>query len=151
MLDIIRKRILRRNSIFYFEYVDVNGERGSKPFGQTTIGDTFKGHTEYMGIKLHGIRSIDEGAFDGCTELVELHIPKSVEYIHPEAFANCPNLSRVVFERGILNIELTMTARCSVEMSLLPPFKNFLEVLPQSYGARLSTTFDENPSANNWR
>ena len=141
-------QISRIEQHYRFAYECVNGEIGEKSFWQTFIGETFKGHSEYKRIKFCGIKIIDKGAFDGCTELVELHIPRSVEFIHPEAFSNCPKLSRVVFEKGILEIEMAMNAQCSVEMSLFPPFKDFLDALTKSRGARLITS--DNPSDNNW-
>lgn len=132
-----------------FEYVDVNGDRGEVILKESFIGNALKDHTEYIGLKLNGITRISNGDFDGCSELVELHIPKTVEHIDPEAFTDCPKLSRVVFEKGVREIEMRMNARCSVEMSLFPPFDNFLDALSKSYGAWLRT--DDSRSWYDWR
>ena len=137
------------NTETFYEYYDLNDSYGKNNFNRFLIGDTLKGHSEYKAVRLHGITSIRKGDFDGCTGLVELRIPASVEFIHPEAFDGCPNLSLVTFDREVREIEMNMNARCSVEMSLFPPFNNFLDALSKSYGARLRT--NDSRSWYDWR
>ena len=73
----------------------------------TDIGTVFKGNTEITSFgefeKFTGLTSVPDGAFSGCTNLMELTIPKTLTVIKRSAFANvpapmildCPNLTDI--------------------------------------------------------
>lgn len=48
-----------------------------------------------------GVETIDDEAFYGRNDIVEVIIPKSVEYINAYAFANCANLNNIVIEGDV--------------------------------------------------
>lgn len=73
----------------------------------TDIGTVFSGNTEITSFgefeKFTGLTSVPDGAFRGCTNLMELTIPKTLTVIERSAFANvpapmildCPNLTDI--------------------------------------------------------
>lgn len=51
-----------------------------------------------------GVFSIEAEAFKDCDKIVEIHMPKSLEYILEGAFMECSNLSKIVSEEGLIKI-----------------------------------------------
>ena len=52
-----------------------------------------------------GVTNIGEYAFSGCTNLVEITIPKSVTNIEMSAFKNCRSLATISIPHGVPSIE----------------------------------------------
>ena len=56
--------------------------------------------------------SIGSGAFDGCTGLVSVKIPDSVDEIGSRAFEGCANLATVDFGNGLKSIDVLAFSNC---------------------------------------
>lgn len=54
-------------------------------------------HVVYEGITMPVV-TIQESAFDGCTNLTSVTIPYTMQIIYNEAFDNCTNIQEVIFE-----------------------------------------------------
>ena len=68
----------------------------------TTIGDgAFSGCSKLVDIKLPDhVDSIGSSAFEGCAKVIEFSIPKSVSIIGVNVFSSMPSLEKIVVEEG---------------------------------------------------
>ena len=64
----------------------------------TTV--TFNKNTQLKNIGYDAHRIVDVGVFSGCTSLISIEIPASVEEIGSCAFMDCTSLTTVTFEKG---------------------------------------------------
>ena len=53
-----------------------------------------------------GVTSIGEAAFEGCSNLKKIVIPKSVTSISYRAFKGCSNLKKIVIPKSVTHIEI---------------------------------------------
>ena len=61
----------------------------------------------------HGITSIGDAAFSGCTNLTSTAIPDSVKNIGYAAFYQCSNLASVTIPKGVTNIGNSAFYKCT--------------------------------------
>lgn len=76
--------------------------------GVTGIGSyAFRGYEKLETVSLfyYGLEMIGEGAFQGCTSLTIVRLPRSVEYIRREAFRDCTSLERITLPPLLWKIE----------------------------------------------
>ena len=64
-------------------------------------------------IDSYKVVAIEQGAFQGCTFLTGITIPKSVENIGDWAFARCTNLTRADIRGGLSNVGKWIFSDCS--------------------------------------
>ena len=68
-----------------------------------------------------GVIGIADGAFGGCTNLMEISIPEGVTSIGPTAFGGCESLKSVAIPNGVTNIiERTFEGCKSLESVTIP-------------------------------
>ncbi len=56
--------------------------------------------SESVAVIPEGVVEIDEYSFSAAENLQQVNIPSSVEYINPQSFLNCPNLTKFVVDEG---------------------------------------------------
>lgn len=69
-------------------------------YGDTVGEGEFSGVTALQNVELFGVAHVGAQAFYGCTSLVRVEIPASVETVGDEAFASCTALRACVFSNG---------------------------------------------------
>ena len=70
-----------------------------RPTGNLIIPESI----EYEGLQ-YSVRSIDEGAFDGCSGLTSVTIPNSVTSIEVSSFDGCSGLTSVTIPSSVTSI-----------------------------------------------
>lgn len=60
-----------------------------------------------------GLKTIGEGVFKGCGQLMNFQLPSRLESIGTNAFASCALLTRIVLPRGIIKIEKNVFYDCT--------------------------------------
>ena len=83
----------------------------------TDLGTVFKGKaiTEFPELyNFKGLTSICDDAFEGCTKLTTIKLPKNVKTIGKRAFAKCSKLKVLVLPEGITAIGDSAFAGCKV-------------------------------------
>ena len=68
-----------------------------------------------------GVTSIGNGAFNGCSSLVDISIPNSVTKIGKNAFNQCDNLSGIVIPNSVTEIGNSAFEYCSSLTSIMLP------------------------------
>lgn len=83
--------------------------------GFKTIEDfAFEGCSNVTSITIpDGVTEIGESAFDGCTGLTSITLPKSVTKIGPSAFAECSGLTSIVIPDSVTEIGESAFAGCT--------------------------------------
>lgn len=70
----------------------------------TSLGDVFKNTNNvqlFNELKYFtGLTSLEPNAFNGCSKLWRITIPKNVETLDPDTFVGCSQLKRVMFDKG---------------------------------------------------
>ena len=56
-------------------------------------------------ISLLGVMEIDNNAFEGCSELCSVHLPKTLMHISPNAFSFCHHLQTVQIQNRFIDID----------------------------------------------
>lgn len=66
------------------------------------------------------VTTIENGAFRGCTQLMEINMPKALQKIGAYAFADCLQLTKITLPEGIITIGMGAFRSCQrlVEMNL---------------------------------
>ena len=67
-----------------------------------------------------GVQKIDEGAFEGCSSLTEIHLPKKLEIIENGVFYGCKSLSTIELPYGVLTINKYAFRDTSIQSIILP-------------------------------
>ena len=76
------------------------------------------------------VTAIDSEAFEGCTSLVSIALPESLQTIRESAFADCMALERISFGEGVTLIEQQAFAGCTSLAGITLP--KGLQVLGES-------------------
>ncbi len=61
------------------------------------------------------VRSIEENAFDGCTELTGVTIPETVQYVASQVFSDCVILSSIVVEESETSVYTSGGSNCIIK------------------------------------
>lgn len=78
------------------------------PANLTYVGcECFKDCTALSRFDLGGVREIDSNAFEHCSNLCTLHLPKSLFHIGPNAFSFCSSLTTVTAQNRFMDIDET--------------------------------------------
>ena len=80
----------------------------------------------------NGIKSIGEGAFDGCDRLTSISIPKTVLEIGPTAFRDCMHLQTINFPEALTTIGEKAFSSCEALTSITIP-KNVQTIYGSSF------------------
>ena len=83
-------------------YKSIDGNLYNK--GGTTLIRYAIGKTDTSFIIPDGVTSIDDGAFEDCSELTSISIPDSVTYIGDWAFGDCGKLTSITIPDGVTYI-----------------------------------------------
>ncbi len=90
---------------------------GDNPYtGNVVIPETFV----FEG-KAYTVKSIDEGAFEGCSSLTSVDIPSSVTSIGAGSFFRCTSLTSVTIPEGVTSIPDNAFRNCSRLTSVTIP------------------------------
>ncbi len=118
---------------------DTDGD-GKLSYGEaaavTSLGDVFKGQKIATFNELYyftGLTTIDDDAFNGCTTLTAIKLPRNLKTIGARAFAGCTKLKTFTLPEGITSIGEGAFQGCKV----LPDLE-----LPLSIPAIEAHTFD---------
>jgi hypothetical protein len=115
------------------ELVAMNGRHYPIPYytlesGHLTISPGYEWSREFMDNLditsveiLHGVTTIGELAFHGCTSLTSVVIPSSVTNIGHGAFWACENLTSVVIPNSVTTIERGTFQSCKNLTSIVIP------------------------------
>jgi hypothetical protein len=87
---------------------DANGD-GSLTYGEvaavTSLNDVFKGQTAIKNFKelyyFTGLTSLPDDAFNGCTQLESIRLPKALKSIGSRAFKDCEKLRQIPLPTGV--------------------------------------------------
>ncbi|MBR1789526.1 MAG: C10 family peptidase [Bacteroidaceae bacterium] len=107
---------------------DTNGD-GVFTFGEaaavTDLGNVFKGQTAITAFtelyNFTGLTSLSDDAFNGCTKLASVRLPKSLKHIGKRSFAGCRVLKTFALTDGLLSIGDSAFAGCRMLPNLLLP------------------------------
>ncbi len=66
------------------------------------------------------VKTINNGAFCGCTKLVNINIPSGVEYIGESAFASCKSLKEITLPEGLETIGYMAFGDCGLQEITIP-------------------------------
>ena len=91
-------------------YVSVNGVLYNK--NKTTIKCYPAGQKGKSYSILNSVIDIEDGAFNGCTNLTSITIPDSVTNIDRRAFSGCTNLTSITIPNGVTSIEFSTFSGC---------------------------------------
>ena len=69
------------------------------------------------------VKTIRDGAFEGCTDLKSIVIPNSVSEIGYRAFANCSSLSEITIPKSIYTLKSSAFSNCSSLVKAVLPKK----------------------------
>lgn len=69
----------------------------------------------------NSVKTIHNGAFLGCTNLLSVKIPNSVTSIEMEAFQNCSALTSITIPNSVTSIEANMFNNCHALTSVIIP------------------------------
>lgn len=67
------------------------------------------------------VKTIAEDAFNGCSKLANINVPKSVEEIGVAAFYNCVSLQKVTLHKGLKTIKSSAFKNCKIIKSMTIP------------------------------
>lgn len=67
--------------------------------------ECFKDCSSLSGITMLGVMEIDNNAFEGCSELCSIELPKTLMHISPAAFSFCPHLQTVQIQNRFVDID----------------------------------------------
>ena len=67
--------------------------------------ECFRDCSSLSEISLLGVMEIDNNAFEGCSELCSVHLPKTVMHISPNAFSFCHHLQTVQIQNRFIDID----------------------------------------------
>jgi len=101
-------------------------EKLTLPKTLTTIGDAaFKGciNLKEVNFAESSLRSLGATAFDGCTALTSIELPKSLRTIGKGCFANCTSLTYAKLSDGMSEIPSAMFNKCSSLAEVVFPEK----------------------------
>lgn len=83
----------------------------------TSLGDAFRGNTTIASFNelpyFTGLTSIDNNAFNGCTNLQSIILPEGVTAIGPGAFSGCSSLQSIIIPEGVTALRTNSFAGCS--------------------------------------
>jgi hypothetical protein len=109
-----------------YENFDKDGD-GVLSFGEaaevTDLGDVFKGQNFNSFPELYnftGLKTLNEGAFEGCTRLATIKLPKHLKVIGARAFKGCSALKPFVLPEEITAIGDEAFDGCKVFTASLP-------------------------------
>ena len=91
-------------------YTSVNGVLYNKD--KTTIKCYPAGQKGKSYSILNSVIDIEDGAFNGCTNLTSITIPDSVTNIDRRAFSGCTNLTSITIPNGVTSIEFSTFSGC---------------------------------------
>ena len=91
-------------------YTSVNGVLYNKD--KTTIKCYPAGQKGKSYSILNSVIDIEDGAFNGCTNLTGITIPDSVTNIDRRAFSGCTNLTSITIPNGVTSIEFSTFSGC---------------------------------------
>ena len=101
------------------EHFDANGD-GVFTFGEaasvTDLGDAFRGQTNLTAFtelySFTGLTDLPDDAFNGCTKLATIKLPKRLKSIGKRAFAGCRLLKSITLPDGLMSIGDSAFAGC---------------------------------------
>ena len=91
-------------------YTSINGVLYNKD--KTTIKCYPAGQKGKSYSILNSATDIEDGAFNGCTNLTSITIPDSVTNIDRRAFSGCTNLTSITIPNGVTSIEFSTFSGC---------------------------------------
>ena len=91
-------------------YTSINGVLYNKD--KTTIKCYPAGQKGKSYSILNSATDIEDGAFNGCTNLTSITIPDSVTNIDRRAFSGCTNLTSIMIPNGVTSIEFSTFSGC---------------------------------------
>ena len=105
-----------------FQHRDAVYIRISSDLGDIDEG-VFEGFTDLRQVRIpNSVRSIGDNAFAQCESLTEIFLPDSIEWIGCAAFSGCSSLTAVHLPIGVKDIESDTFLRCtSLKEIFLPP------------------------------
>ena len=132
-----------------YKTIKVSGETENIFVTNKAIGQSNKGDDTLKEVELtDGIITICEGAFEDCTALTTVVIPKSVVAIEQNAFLGCKSLQGVIVS-GLEEVDCWFDGRGVAKLSLFEPSSGELvEYLKKGY--RMDLHFKGNPRADHW-
>ena len=94
----------------------------------TDLGDLFKGKTTIKNFKelyyFTGLTQIADDAFNGCTQLVSMRLPKSVRQIGNRSFMGCAKLNQLEIHDGLQTIGEDAFNGCKVLPNISLPIES---------------------------
>ena len=88
-----------------------------------------------------GITSIEENAFEGCTNLTTVILPGSLKHIGRNAFVDCKSLKTTVLPESISAIECWGEGR-AWKISLVKPYSDLVKHLIKGFEVELNPPLD---------
>ncbi len=85
------------------------------PNNVTEIGENFKDITNLIDIEMPGVTSLDNSAFQECTNLKLSSLPSGITSIGRGAFLNCTNLAITSIPEGVSRIEEQTFSNSGIE------------------------------------
>ena len=106
---------------------DADGD-GKFTYGEaakvTDLGDTFKGKTIKNFKELYyftGLSTIADDAFNGCQQLVNVRLPKSIRHIGARSFMGCQKMNQLDISEGLQTIGEDAFNGCKLLTSAILP------------------------------
>lgn len=94
--------------------------QGTKTITASALSDTQRSTLKYIGIP-SSVTTIEEGAFQNCTNLLSIRIPDSVTSLGASAFSGCSKLTNAVLGRGITTLNKDTFSNCTYLKSISMP------------------------------